>query len=103
MAPRLQRLKREAEAIRFVWEDGLECSLPIRVLRLACPCAHCVSEHTGERLLDPARIPEDLELRDMKSVGNYAYRILFGDGHDTGLYTLEMLRELCAAAAREAS
>jgi DUF971 family protein len=40
-----------------------------------------------------------LELRGMTPVGNYAYALDFSDGHDTGIFTLELLRELGAPAA----
>lgn len=101
MEARLISLRRQDGAVRFLWSDGLERSVPERALRLACPCALCVHEVTGRPLLDPAAVPADLGLRDMQPVGNYAYRILFSDGHDSGIYTLERLRSL-AEAAREA-
>lgn len=92
-------LRREGEGIALRWQDGLEATLAPRALRIVCPCAFCVSEVTGERLLDPASVPEDLGLKDMQPVGNYAYRLLFSDGHDSGIYRLELLHELCAAAS----
>lgn len=87
-------LRRAGEGVALRWDDGVEATLMPRRLRIACPCAFCVSETTGRRLLDPATIPEDLGLVDMQPVGNYAYRLLFSDGHDTGLYRLELLRQL---------
>ncbi|KAA3612768.1 MAG: DUF971 domain-containing protein [Planctomycetota bacterium] len=97
----LQALKKTESGILFTWQDGLERELGIRQLRIRCPCAQCVSEVTGARLLDPSLIPGDLPIQDMKAVGNYAYRILFGDGHDTGIYTLEHLRQLCVEPPEE--
>ena len=71
-----------------------------RALRVVCPCAHCVSEVTGRRLLDPATVPDDLGLVDMQPVGNYAYRLLFDDGHDSGIYSWEYLYRLGADRER---
>lgn len=88
-------LRRVPAGIGFTWSDGQAATLSPRQLRVRCPCAACVSETTGRRLFDPALVPSDLALADMQPVGRYAYRILFGDGHDTGIYTLEHLRELC--------
>jgi len=48
--------------------------------------------------LPPAE-PE-ITIRHMDPVGNYAYRILFSDGHDTGIFTLELLRELGSQSSR---
>lgn len=102
MEPSLIGLERVEGVLRFRWDDGLEAGIAIADLRRACPCAHCVSELSGRRLLDPASIPDDLALRDMKTVGRYAYRCLFGDSHDSGIYSLELLRALCEENARGA-
>lgn len=97
----LKAVRRGEIGITFVWESGLSQELSPRQLRIRCPCAACVSEVTGERTLDPATIPSTITLQDMKPVGNYAYRILFGDGHDTGIFTLETLKGLCESPPSE--
>ncbi len=94
----LTALAREEGGIRLTWSDGLESVLGIRDLRVSCPCAFCVNELTGERMLDPQTISPDIALKDMQPVGNYAYRVLFDDGHHTGLFTLDDLRERCQEA-----
>ena len=95
MDPSLVGLARAGRSLRFQWSDQLVAELAIRDLRIECPCAHCVSEVTGKRLLDPVTVPDDLELQDMQPVGRYAYRCLYSDGHDSGIYPLELLRTLC--------
>jgi len=95
--PKLIGLRRGTRGLVFSWEGGREAEFTARELRIECPCALCVSEATGRRILDPDRIPEDLEIRDIQPVGSYAYRILFSDGHDTGIFTLELLRRLADA------
>jgi ATP-binding protein involved in chromosome partitioning len=52
----------------------------------------CQSEATGERLLDPASVPEDLSVSDMHLVGNYGVGIHFSDGHTTGIFRFRDLR-----------
>ena len=99
MGAPLTALRRTSSGIALSWSDGLDAELQVVALRQQCPCAFCVDELTGQRRLDPTSVPEDLELRDMQPVGRYAYRILFGDGHDSGIYTVERLRALSEEAA----
>lgn len=81
--------------VRIVWEEDDEGDTwSARDLRLRCTCAYCQSETTGERLLDPASVPEDLTITDMSLVGNYGLAVHFSDGHTTGIYRF---RELHAA------
>ncbi|MFQ5845344.1 MAG: DUF971 domain-containing protein [Planctomycetota bacterium] len=77
------------------WNDGTEHTYPVRELRLACPCANCVDELSGKRILDPARVPKDVRPVRVQSVGNYALKFSWSDGHDTGLYSYDRLREIC--------
>ena len=78
--------------IRFVWDEGDEDVWSARSLRQRCTCATCQSETTGERLLDPASVPEDLSVSDMHLVGNYGVGIHFSDGHTTGIFRFRDLR-----------
>jgi ATP-binding protein involved in chromosome partitioning len=84
------------QEVRFIWEDGgapeHEDLWPARALRIKCTCANCQSESTGERLLDPATVPEDLSIVDMHLVGNYGVGIHFSDGHTTGIFRFRELR-----------
>jgi DUF971 family protein len=79
--------------IEVEWADGHHTSYATADLRRLCPCAHCVSETTGVRLLDPASVPDFLTHLDVRMVGNYAISIRFSDGHETGIYPFRMLRE----------
>lgn len=78
--------------VRFVWDEGDEDVWGTRELRLRCACARCQSEATGERLLDPSTVPEDLTVTDMALVGNYGLGVHFSDGHTTGIYRLRDLK-----------
>jgi len=77
--------------VRFVWEEGGEDVWGARELRLRCTCANCQSEATGERLLDPATVPDDITIADMHLVGNYGVGIKFSDGHSTGIFRFRTL------------
>jgi len=78
--------------VRFVWDEGDEDLWGARELRIRCACAHCQSEATGERLLDPATVPEELTVTTMHIVGNYGLGVAFSDGHTTGIYRLRDLK-----------
>ena len=76
------------------WADGVESVYDVRELRLACACAKCVDEWTGEERLDPAGVPEDVQPVKIEPVGRYAIQIEWSDGHATGIYPFRRLREL---------
>ena len=86
--------------VRIVWDDdGDESEWSARDLRIRCTCAHCQSEFTGERILDPASVPADLTVTAMSLVGNYGLSIHFSDGHTTGIYRLRDLHDKRPAKA----
>ena len=78
----------------ITWSDGQKSSFVSRNLRLACPCASCVNEVTGERTLKAERIPANLTVIGAAPVGRYALQLLFSDGHATGLFAYDYLRKL---------
>ena len=91
--------QRDARTLSILWQDGQRSDFDVRDLRLACQCALCVSEMSGERLIDPKSIRPDVAPRTISSVGNYALTIGWNDGHTTGIYTFELLRALGERAA----
>jgi len=76
------------------WLDGHRSLYEVRALRLACGCAACVDEWTGENRLDPNSVPEDVHPLRIESVGRYAIQIDWSDGHSTGIYSFRQLRAL---------
>lgn len=84
----------DARTLAIGWADGAESLIDVHALRLACGCANCVDEWSGQPLLAPENIPEDVAPRDIESVGRYAIQIAWSDGHDTGIYPFERLRGL---------
>ena len=85
----------EDGGIRFRWPSGQEVVIPSARLRDACPCAGCVEEGTGRKILDPATIPADIRPLQVTGVGSYAVQFRWSDGHSTGLYTWALLRQVC--------
>ncbi len=83
----------EAGEIRIAWPGGPEVAIPAVRLRDLCPCAGCVEEGTGRKLLDPTTIPADIRPVKIEPVGNYAIQITWTDGHSTGIYSWRTLRE----------
>lgn len=77
--------------VRLTWDDGAVDEWSARDLRIACTCAHCQSEVTGERLLDPSSVAPDLIIQNMHLVGNYGLGVQFSDGHGTGIYRFQKL------------
>jgi ATP-binding protein involved in chromosome partitioning len=80
--------------LRIRWRDGQVTDLAPRTLRLACPCAGCVDELTGRRVLRPDDVPPDVHPMAIVHVGRYALRFDWSDGHTTGIYPFEYLRGL---------
>ena len=87
--------------LRINWSDDLARAYTIKQLRNACPCATCREKRTATESKPPPMFailkPEEvlpLTLAGMQPVGNYAYSLAFSDGHDTGIYTFDLLREL---------
>jgi DUF971 family protein len=83
-----------AEQLRIDWKDGHQSVYPVRFLRLACRCAHCVEELTGRPLLREEEVPEDVRPVRISPVGRYGIQITWNDGHGSGIYTFEYLRAL---------
>lgn len=80
--------------VRVAWKTGQETVYPARFLRLACPCAGCVEEMTGQKILNDATVPEDVHPLGIHLVGRYAIQVEWSDGHNSGIYTWDRLWEL---------
>jgi DUF971 family protein len=76
------------------WSDQAETKYIASQLRRACPCAGCVNEWTGEKMLNDTSITNDLSFSNITIVGRYALNFHFSDGHETGIYSFKYLREL---------
>ncbi len=91
-----QEIRIDDAAVSILWSDGYQSRYPFRELRLACPCAVCVDEWSGERRLDPATVPKDVKPIESKNVGRYAVQLYWSDGHRSGIYSFDKLRAMGA-------
>lgn len=96
-------ITRRDDGLLIEWDGTGHVGLyPARDLRLACPCAGCVEEMTNRPLLDPATVPDDVRPVQVALVGAYGLRILWSDGHGTGIFTFDRLLAGCPCPACEA-
>ncbi len=90
-----------SEGVTIVWRDGHTSHYAIAALRAACPCATCQDLHGEGRTPEPVNpLPlfqaSPKRLLEAKPVGRYALHFRFSDSHETGIFTWEYLRSLCA-------
>ena len=78
------------------WDDGKESKFAPRWLRARCPCAECVEEWSGKRVVGDEQVKADVKPRGMHQVGRYAVQIDWNDGHSTGIYSWDYLLKLRA-------
>lgn len=98
-APTKIRALQSQGVLELGWSDGNAFQLPYKFLRGQCPCAGCVNEMTGERMIDVDAIPDSIQPLKLEYCGNYALKIDWNDGHNTGLFTWERLHALCRSRA----
>ncbi len=91
----------DGSQLRIVWKDGVTSEYVPRYLRLLCPCAGCVDEMTGTRTLEDDMIDSSVYPTAIHYVGRYAIQCVWSDGHSTGIYTFEYLREIWDAEERK--
>jgi len=92
--------RRDDGGLAIEWDDGEAQEVSGRALRLACPCASCLDEWTGEKILDGSRVAADVRVESISPVGRYGHSIRFSDGHSTGIFTHEHLRGVAKLAKR---
>ncbi len=95
-----KEVKGDGSNMVIEWEDGLTSKIPFEELRVKCPCATCVDETTGQRVITPDRIQAGVSPQAVNQVGRYAVQIKWSDGHDTGIYSYNYLRELSESLAK---
>ena len=79
--------------LSLAWSDKAK-TFDAVALRAACRCASCISEHTGERLIDDDKIDKAIQIEKVDKMGRYGLKVTFSDGHNTGIYTYSRLKEL---------
>jgi DUF971 family protein len=88
------------ETLNITWGDQHASVYPLKYLRAECPCAACRTAREEARS-NPLRVIGANEraplhgISDIEPVGRYGMRIDWKDGHSTGIYTFEYLRQIC--------
>ncbi|MCC6866469.1 MAG: DUF971 domain-containing protein [Ignavibacteria bacterium] len=96
----LVKFKRNNDNSSFhiIFDDGFEADLSAHFLRTHCPCAVCSGEEVLlHKYVSQNQMPlkqSSFELQKAEIVGNYAIQLFWKDGHNTGLYNWDYLKEL---------
>ncbi len=97
----------KSKGIKIDWKDGHRSEYSLAYLRDECPCASCTGAHgTAPEKTSYSKPSSDpfpmfkpaLKMLNVEAVGAYAVRIYWSDGHNTGIYSFERLREICPCA-----
>jgi DUF971 family protein len=86
------RLNPEKNALRVAFQGGNAESLPAEMLRVMSPSAEVQGHSPAERKLIAGK--RDVTIKSIEAVGNYAVKLVFSDGHDTGLFTWPFLYDM---------
>lgn len=85
-------LHKQSKVLEIVYDDGKIFELPCEYLRVFSPSAEVKGHGPGQEVLQTGK--ENININEVQPVGNYAVRLVFDDGHGTGLYTWNYLYEL---------
>ena len=86
------RLQKKSRQVVISFDDGEQFELPFEYLRVNSPSAEVQGHGPGQGVLQVGK--ENVQLTAIEPIGHYAVRLVFDDGHDTGLYTWKYLYEL---------
>ena len=86
------RIRKQSRVIEFVYDDD-QYELSFEFLRVFTPSAEARGHAPGQETLQTGK--RDVDLLRIEPVGNYALRPVFSDGHDSGLYSWDLVHELC--------
>jgi DUF971 family protein len=86
------KLRTRSHLLEVAFDDGTRYELPFEYLRVSSPSAEVKGHGPGQEVLVTGK--ENVGIRAVEPVGQYAVKLVFDDGHDTGLYTWKYLYEL---------
>jgi DUF971 family protein len=84
------RLSKDGRTLTLAWADGARHAIAAELLRVESPSAEVQGHSPDQKTIVPGK--RDVAIRDVQEVGSYAVRLVFDDGHDTGIYTWSALR-----------
>ena len=94
MNPTELKLRTKSRVLEVAFDDGSRFELPFEYLRVFSPSAEVRGHGPGQETLQLGK--HEVGIKAIDPIGNYAVRLVFDDGHDTGLYTWDYLHELGA-------
>ncbi len=86
------KLHQKSRLLEVAFDNGQRFSLPCEYLRVFSPSAEVRGHGPGQEVLQVGK--RDVEIKAIEPVGAYAVKLVFSDGHDTGLYSWDYLHEL---------
>ena len=86
------KLHQKSRLLEIAFDDGSRFTLPCEYLRVFSPSAEVRGHGPGQEVLQVGK--RNVEIKEIEPVGNYAVKLVFSDGHDTGLYSWDYLHEL---------
>jgi len=86
------RLKRAEKRLEITYDDGTSFALPAEYLRVESPSAEVQGHGAGQKQTVAGKA--QVGIARIEPVGNYAVRLIFDDGHDTGIYSWTYLHQL---------
>jgi DUF971 family protein len=86
------KLRTRSRVLEVAFEDGARYQLPFEYLRTHSPSAEVKGHGPGQEVLVLGK--QNVGIRAVEPVGQYAVKLVFDDGHDSGLFTWKYLREL---------
>ena len=86
------KLDKDGRVLTVSFDDGMHFALPAELLRVLSPSAEVQGHSPEQRVTVPGK--KDVRVLRLDPVGTYAVRITFDDGHNTGLYVWDYLRDL---------
>jgi DUF971 family protein len=86
------RLRRQSRVLEVAFGPDEQYALPFEFLRVHSPSAEVKGHGPGQETLVLGK--QTVGIREIEPVGQYAVRLVFDDGHDSGLYSWKYLREL---------
>jgi DUF971 family protein len=88
------RLHQKSRVLELTFNDGARFRLPCELLRVYSPSAEVRGHGPGQEVLQVGK--EDVNIKAIEPVGTYAVKLVFDDGHDSGLYSWDLLYRLGA-------
>src|SRR3954463_5981427 len=83
-----------SRVLEVAFSDGAHFRIPFELMRIYSPSAEVQGHGPGQEVLQTGK--REVEIADLKPVGNYGVQPTFSDGHDTGIFSWDLLYELGA-------